>query len=67
MYVYMYVCMYICTMYVYNVYTYSVGLKSANTKYDSTEETTMDTAVANPFSILSAYLMTAATMRPPKA
>ena len=49
------------------VYTYSVGLKSANTKYDSTDETTMDTAVANPFSILSAYLMTAATMRPPKA
>ena len=59
----MYVCMYVC-MY---VYTYSVGLKSANTKYDSTEETTMDTAVANPFSILSAYLITAATMRPPKA
>merc|ERR1712146_400345 len=44
----------------------NVGTKSRNTN-EKRPLTTIAIAVANPFKMLSAYLMTAATMRPPAA
>ena len=46
---------------------YTEGTKSCRTRYERTVERTMDTAVANPFRMLSAYFITAATTRPPMA
>jgi len=36
-------------------------------KYDTSEERTIEREVAKPFRILSAYFITAATIRPPAA
>ena len=44
-----------------------VGSKSPKKKYESTEDMTIDTAVAKPFKMLSAYFITVATMSPPIA
>lgn len=46
---------------------YLVGTKSCNQKKDINVERIMDNDVANPFKMLSAYLMTAAITRPPRA
>jgi hypothetical protein len=47
--------------------TYMLGSKSCKRKNESIDEVIIDIAVANPFKILSAYLMTAATINPPTA
>ena len=49
------------------VCVYPVGLKSSNRKYEMTADVMMDTEVANPLRMLSAYLMTTATTNPPRA
>lgn len=48
-------------------YSYLVGLKSSNTKYEMRAEMMMDREVAKPLRMLSAYLMTMATTKPPRA
>lgn len=50
-----------------HVCVYPVGLKSFNRKYEMSVDTMMDTEVANPLRMLSAYLMTAAMTNPPRA
>lgn len=47
--------------------SYLVGLKSSNTKYEMRAEMMMDREVANPLRMLSAYLITMATINPPRA
>lgn len=47
--------------------SYLVGLKSSNTKYEMRAEMMMDREVAKPLRMLSAYLMTMATTKPPRA
>lgn len=47
--------------------TYMLGTKSCSTKKASSEETTIEMAVANPLRILSAYFITEATTKPPNA
>ena len=46
---------------------YKFGTKSLSKKYDTTDERIIEIDVANPFKILSAYLITAAITKPPKA
>ncbi len=48
-------------------YTHMLGEKSFNKKNEIKEDITIDTAVAKPFMMLSAYFITAATTSPPKA
>lgn len=49
------------------IYVYPEGLKSSNRKYEISVDTMMDTEVANPLRMLSAYLITMAMTKPPKA
>lgn len=49
------------------MHAYLVGLKSFSRKYEINVETMMDREVANPLRMLSAYLMTTATTKPPRA
>lgn len=56
----------LCAMKV-RYYSYLVGLKSSNTKYEMRAEMMMDREVAKPLRMLSAYLMTMATTKPPTA
>lgn len=48
-------------------FVYLVGLKSSNRKYEMSVDKMMDREVANPLRMLSAYLMTTAMTKPPKA
>jgi hypothetical protein len=50
-----------------NVFNYLFGTKSFSTKYEIIDERIIDNEVANPFKILSAYLITAAIVKPPTA
>jgi hypothetical protein len=50
-----------------NVDSYRVGVKSFNRKYETTDERMIDNDVAKPLIILSAYLITAAIIKPPRA
>ena len=43
------------------------GERSSKSSQDTRPDTMMDTEVAKPFRMLSAYLMVAATTNPPKA
>jgi len=43
------------------------GVKSLRTKYETTDERIIDSDVAKPLIILSAYLITAAIISPPIA
>jgi len=43
------------------------GTKSLRKKYETTDDSIIDIEVANPFRILSAYLITAAITNPPSA
>lgn len=47
--------------------SYNVGEKSFNTKYDTTDERIIERDVAKPLIMLSAYLITAAIIKPPNA
>jgi hypothetical protein len=47
--------------------SYNVGVKSFRTKYETTDERIIERDVANPLIILSAYLITAAIIKPPTA
>jgi len=42
-------------------------MKSLRIKYEATEERIIEMDVANPFTILSAYFITAAITKPPRA
>lgn len=48
-------------------FLYLVGSKSCNQKYDISVDRMMESDVAKPLRMLSAYLMTAAMTRPPSA
>jgi len=43
------------------------GMKSLRKKYETTEDKIIEIDVAKPLRILSAYLITRATIRPPAA
>ncbi len=47
--------------------SYNVGEKSFKTKYETTDERIIESDVAKPLIILSAYLITAAIIKPPNA
>lgn len=48
-------------------FLYLVGSKSCSKKYDISVDRMMESDVAKPLRMLSAYLMTAAMTRPPRA
>jgi hypothetical protein len=47
--------------------SYNVGEKSFKIKYETTDERIIESEFAKPFIILSAYLITAAIIKPPTA
>jgi hypothetical protein len=47
--------------------SYKDGEKSFKTKYETNDESRIEREVAKPFIILSAYLITAAMIKPPIA
>lgn len=47
--------------------SYNDGVKSLSTKYETTDERIIERDVAKPLIMLSAYLITAAIIKPPTA